>query len=231
MKILAIDTATKFLSLGIYSDGALYEYNLEVGPKLSSLLTVSIKRALEALGLGINDLDYFACGLGPGSFTGMRVGLSAMKGLSWLTHKPLIGVSTLDTLAMNAGADARMVIPVIDAKRSLIYSCFYRNTGSVLKKLSPYLLVSKEELLKKIKSPALLFGDALGLYREDILKNTAGLVLLDKDRWYPKAHNIIKLALARIKNKKFDILSEVNPIYLYPKECQIKKSQKSKLRK
>ncbi|MDD2679373.1 MAG: tRNA (adenosine(37)-N6)-threonylcarbamoyltransferase complex dimerization subunit type 1 TsaB [Candidatus Omnitrophica bacterium] len=225
MKILAIDTATKFLSLGIYVDGSFYEYNLETGPKLSSLLALTIKRTLDALGLGISDLDYFACGLGPGSFTGMRVGLSAMKALSWVARKPLIGVSTLDILALNAGATSRMIIPVVDARRSLIYACFYRNTGNTLKKLSPYMLIAKEELCEKIKSPSLLFGDALNLYRDDILKHTGNAALLDKDQWYPKAHNIIKLALARVKNKKFANLSKINPIYIYPKECQVKRKK------
>lgn len=87
------------------------------------------------------------------------------------------------------------------------------------------MLISKEELLKKIKSPGLIFGDALDLYKEDILKNNAGLVLADKDQWYPKARNIIKLALSRIQDKRFDIPAEVNPIYLYPKECQVKRGK------
>jgi len=224
MKLLAVDTSTKYLSLGIYNESSLYEYNLEVGPRLSSLLTVTIKRTLDALDLEINDLDYFACGLGPGSFTGMRVGLSTMKGLGWASNKPLIGISTLDILAMNAlPCSQENVIPVIDAKRSLIYSCFYKNTNSFLKKTSSYMLISKEELLKKIKQPAVIFGDALNLYKEDILKSAPQSVLLDKDKWYPKAHNIVKLALLRIKNKKFDDLLKINPIYVYPKECQIKK--------
>ena len=223
MKLLAIDSATKYLSLGIYDNGAYSEYNLEVGPKLSSLLTVTIKRTLDALGLKISDLDYFVCGLGPGSFTGMRIGLSAMKGLSWVTRKPLIGISTLDILAMNALPCVNStIIPVIDARRELIYSCFYRQINGFPKKLSNYLLVSKEELFKKIKSPCLIFGDALNLYRPDILKNIPGATLLDKDEWWPKAHNIIKLALRRIKDKKFDNLLKINPIYVYPKECQIK---------
>jgi tRNA threonylcarbamoyl adenosine modification protein YeaZ len=227
VKILAIDTATKYLSLGIYDGDKTYEYNLEVGPKLSSLLALTIKRTLNAAGLEIGDLDYFACGLGPGSFTGMRVGLSTMKGLSWVTHKPLIGISTLDILAMNALTyGSKIIIPVVDARRNLIYSCFYRNESSLLKKTSAYMLVSKEELFKKFKQPAAIFGDALILYRDDILKNMSQAVLLDKDEWYPKAHNIIKLALLRIKNKKFDDLLKINPIYIYPKECQVKNAHK-----
>jgi len=225
VKILAIDTATKFLSLGIYADGKIYEYNLEVGLKLSQLLAVIIKRALSALDLETSDLDYFACGLGPGSFTGMRVGLATAKGLSWALRKPLIGISTLDTLAMNAKAPAnKIIIPVIDAKRNLVYSCFYRNSGSIPKKISPYMLISKKELFKKMKPQSIIFGDALNLYRDDILKDAPGAMFLDKDAWYPKAHNMIDLALNRIKAKKFTEQGKINPIYIYPKECQIKKS-------
>lgn len=227
MKILAIDTSTKFLSLGVFIDGKIYEYNLEVGPKLSSFLVITISKVLKALDLELKDLDYFVCGLGPGSFTGMRVGLSTMKGLSWAAAKPLIGISTLDILAMNALAYGnKMIIPVIDARRDLIYSCFYRNENNFPKKISPYLLVSKEELLKKFKQPSALLGDALILYKEDILKSMPAATLLDKDAWYPKAHNIIQLALLRIKNKKFDDLLKINPIYIYPKECQIKDAHK-----
>lgn len=230
MKILAIDTATKFLSLGIYDDGRIYEYNLEVERKLSSLLAVTIKRILDTLDLEVSDLDYLACGLGRGSFTGMRVGLSTMKGLGWAGHKPLIGISSLDILAMNAVGENKMIIPAIDAKRNMIYCAFYKNTASGIKKVSSYMLITKDELFKRIQPGSVIFGDALNLYRDDIIKNFSGVTLLDKDQWYPKGHNIIGLALKRIKAKKIDDLFTVKPIYIYPKECQIKSEISYKLR-
>ncbi|MFA5096401.1 MAG: tRNA (adenosine(37)-N6)-threonylcarbamoyltransferase complex dimerization subunit type 1 TsaB [Candidatus Omnitrophota bacterium] len=223
MKILAIDTATKFLSLGIYIDGAFYEYNLELGRRLSPLITVTIKRSLDALGLEPADMDYFACGLGPGSFTGLRVGLSTMQGLSWALAKPLIGVPTLDILALNAkGRANKAIVTALDAKRGLIYSCFYRNTGAALRKISPYLLLSPEGLARKIAPRSAILGDALDPYRETILKSVRGADLLDRDSWYPKPRNIITLALERVKDKKRPALSKIMPIYIYPKECQIK---------
>ncbi|MCX5706656.1 MAG: tRNA (adenosine(37)-N6)-threonylcarbamoyltransferase complex dimerization subunit type 1 TsaB, partial [Candidatus Omnitrophica bacterium] len=150
MKILAIDTTTKFLCLGIYDGAKTYEYNLEVGPKLSSLLAVTIKRALEALNFDVQAIDYFVCGLGPGSFTGMRVGLSTIKGLAWVTNKPVIGIPTLDILAKNVDINDRLIIPVIDAKRSLIYCSVYKKQGAKLSRITPYLLITKNELFKKI---------------------------------------------------------------------------------
>src|SRR3990167_8720388 len=102
MKILGIDTSTKFLSLGISEDDKIYEYNLELGRQMSDLLSPTIKKVLDALGWRINDIDYFACGLGPGSFTGMRVGIATVKGLAFSLNKPVVGISTLDILARNA---------------------------------------------------------------------------------------------------------------------------------
>jgi tRNA threonylcarbamoyl adenosine modification protein YeaZ len=224
MKILGVDTTTKFLSLGIYDDGKVYEYNLEADRRLASLLSVTIKRVLDALGWCVEDIDYFACGLGPGSFTGMRVGLATIKGMSWAKKKPVIGISTLDVLASDVKVADASIVPIIDAKRNLLYCSIYENKNGRLKRIKPYMLLTAEELFRKIKGNAVLLGDAAGLYREKILVNIKGATILDRDYWYPKAHNIITLALERIKDKKPKASSDIKPIYLYPRECQVKNS-------
>ena len=223
MKILAIDTTTKFLTLAIYDNGRIGEYNLDVGNKLSSLLVPTIKRSLEALGLNLGDIDYFAVGIGPGSFTGIRLGLSTIKGFSFALGKPIIGVATLDALAMNAPSSDKKIIPAIDAKRGLVYLCVYKYKDGKLTKLIPYSLLSKNEFYGNIKPSSVIFGDALNLYRDDIKRNTSEVSFLDKDSWYPKARNIISLALRRVGRGGQGNNLKVNPIYLYPKECQIRK--------
>jgi len=227
VKILAVDTTTQFLCLGLADGNKLYEYNLDSGRRHSGILIPTIKRALEAIGWELADVDYFACGLGPGSFTGIRIGLSAIKGLSLAEDKPIVGVSSLDILAMNAREKgSKIIAPVIDAKRNLIYTAFYANVAGKLKRKTPYMLLSKEELISKLKPGVVLLGDALNLYKDDILRKNQGVFVLDKDQWYPKAHNIIKLVLERIKEKKLEDPLEVNPIYVYPKECQVKHAHK-----
>jgi len=226
MKILGIDTSTKFLSIGILDNAKIYEYNLELGRKHSSLLAVSIKRVLDALGWRGSDVDYFACGLGPGSFTGVRIGLSAIKGLGWALKKPLVGISTLDILAQNARlADKRhvSVVPALDAKRSFIYCSVYKNKEGPLERTMPYALVTLDEFFKKIKPNSIVLGDALTLYKDQILKNIRGTRILEKDYWYPVGRSIVSLALEKIKKNKIDNVFSIKPIYLYPKECQIKK--------
>ncbi|MBI4706329.1 MAG: tRNA (adenosine(37)-N6)-threonylcarbamoyltransferase complex dimerization subunit type 1 TsaB [Candidatus Omnitrophica bacterium] len=222
MKILAIDTSTKYLCIGVFCDGKVHEYNLETGRELSRLIAVTIDRVLKAVGLEPADIGYFACGLGPGSFTGMRVGVSFIKGLAWVNKKKVIGISTLDILAKGIKSANQDIVPVIDAKRNLFYSCIFSNANGRLRRKTPYLLLNQQELLKKIKPQSIILGDGVPLLGNHIFGAIRGAEILDKDYWYPKAHNIIELALEKIKNKSFNSAFDIKPIYLYPKECQIR---------
>jgi hypothetical protein len=87
------------------------------------------------------------------------------------------------------------------------------------------MLLSIEEFFKIAKPDSIIFGDAVTPFKEEIIRRVRGANILDKDYWYPKAHNIIALALERIKEKKFENSFSIRPIYLYPKECQIKSCQ------
>jgi len=253
VKILGIDTTTRFLCLGIYNDNKIYEYSLDLGRRLSSLITPTIKRVLDALGWQIKDIDYFACGLGPGSFTGMRVGIATVKGLAFSLNKPVVGVSTLDILARNAGITGAYVIPIVDARRNLIYCSIYRNKFGQSVRIKPYMLLTIDEFLMvqesvlkhfpvplrkslkviaegdflkktKIKDSTVILGDAINLYKQKILMHMKNVTVLDKDYWYPRGRNIIHLAIERINSKKVNSASEIKPVYLYPKECQIRKA-------
>ncbi|MDD5108136.1 MAG: tRNA (adenosine(37)-N6)-threonylcarbamoyltransferase complex dimerization subunit type 1 TsaB [Candidatus Omnitrophica bacterium] len=223
MKILGIDTTTKILCLGVYIDGRLYEYNLEVGRHLSELLVPTILRVVTAVGLKIADIDYFACGLGPGSFTGMRIGLATIKGLSIVRNKPVIGVSSLDILAKNTDSTERLIVTALDARRNFIYCSSYKYEKGCLKRKSGYLLLGLDEFLKKFDNKPIVLGDAISLYGDKISTRIKGAILLDKDYWPLKAHNLMELALMKIQAKQFTSALNVKPIYLYPKECQIKK--------
>lgn len=221
MRILAVDTTSKFLSLGIYDKGKLCEYNIEAGRRMSSLIVPTIKRALSALNLPIEKIDYFAAACGPGSFTGIRIGVSVVKGLSWSLGKPVAGISSLDILAQGALDKGGVIVPAVDAKRNLIYCAIFRRRKNSLIRSSPYMLIKIEELLKKLPSGSVILGDGIALYQNKILSK-GGVVLLDKDYWYPKGHNIIAIAIERIKKKRITASAKLKPVYLYPKECQIR---------
>lgn len=229
MKILGIDTSTKFLILGFYDNGKVYEYTVELDRRLAVLLAPGIKRVLGALGVELKDIDYFACGLGPGSFTALRVGLATVKGLSWPLKKPVIGIPTLDILAKGVPKNIKHIIPAVDAKRGLIYSCIYEVHKDKLRKKTPYLLTTTEDLIKKIPDNAAICGDAVPLLKDRLLKLVKHITFMEYDYWYPKPHNIIALSLEMIKQGKVTDSFKLEPIYLYPKECQIK-TQNSKVK-
>lgn len=220
MNILALDTTTKFLCVGIYKDGAVYEYTIDAGRKMSLLITSTISRLLDAAGLDLEKIDYFACGLGPGSFTGIRLGLSTIKGLSFSSRAPVIGIPTLEIIAENATDQNACILTLVDAKRDLVYRGFYRSSCGRIRRLEPDRLIPLAEALKKIKNNVIITGDGAGLHKDAIFKKAPGAVILDKDCWYPKGHAIIKLALEKIKEKK--TAKKCAPIYLYPKECQVR---------
>ncbi|MDI6605732.1 MAG: tRNA (adenosine(37)-N6)-threonylcarbamoyltransferase complex dimerization subunit type 1 TsaB [Candidatus Omnitrophota bacterium] len=222
MKILAIDTSTNFLCLGLSDGERLYECNLELGRRLSSLLIPTLEKALRVLSWRINDINYFGCGLGPGSFTGLRLGLATVKGFSWALNKPLAGIPSLDILAAQLKGEERPLAVIVDARRGFVYCGLYRNKNGRVKRIAPYSLLNEKELLKSLKDNSIILGNAVNLYREKILNKVKSATILDKDYWYPKAHNMIELVLERIRDKKISGAFDIRPIYLYPKECQIK---------
>ncbi len=230
MKILAIDTSTRTLCLGAGDGDKVYEYNLELGTKLSELLVPTLKRVVGVLGWKTNEIDYFAAGVGPGSFTGLRVGLSAVKALSWSLNKPVAAVSSLDILARNAGKTPDFIIPIIDAKRGLFYSAIYRKQGSLLKRITPYMLLGcRETALKvtqKISAKALensvILGDGLNTWEKGCFALLKGIKILDKDHWRLEARNLIDLAKLAVRDKKLKDAFGLEALYLYPKECQIR---------
>lgn len=222
MKLLAIDTSTRFLVLSLYHDGTLYSYTQETGKKLSLLLCVIIERVVRALGWQMGDIDYFACGLGPGSFTGLRIGLSTLKGLSWALKKPLIGIGSLDILAQNVRDENCWVAPLIDAKRGLVYCSLFRKKEGIAIRKKPYLLLSLDDCIALIKPGSVILGDALGLYENQLRMRIKGVKLLEKDYWFPEGRALVALALEKIRQKQFANPFSITPLYLYAQECQIK---------
>lgn len=228
MKFLGIDTSTKNLIIVIFRDeDILYERNIEVGQGLSEVLLSEISLSLKSANIGIDELKGFAVGIGPGSFTGMRIGLSAVKAFCLALSKPVVGIPSLDILADNIqflSSKSKLICPIIDARRNLLYTCLYEKRNRGLKRKSRYLLISIEELIKRINKKTLFLGDGLALYKNE-LKRILGIKseFAHLSLWYPKAVNLAKLGWEKIKKREFTDPRRLLPLYLYPKECQIRK--------
>ena len=224
MKILGIDTSSRSLSIALASDGdTIIEESFFADKRHAGLLVPKIKDLLEKAGFSIGDIGAFVIGLGPGSFTGLRIGVSTVKGFGIATKKPCIGIPSIDAMALNAGEKYKTIVPIIDAKRGQVYGAIYRKKSHRILRKSGYLLLSVGRLMKKVRSEAVFLGDGVGLYREDIKRVNKKAVFLTEEYWYPKAGNLIKLALGRINRYKKPALAKLKPIYLYPEDCQVKK--------
>jgi len=230
MNILAVDTSSKKLCLGLSNHkGNIIEYNLDSGIRHAELLLPTIRKALRHLQLSLEKIDYFAVGLGPGSFTGLRIGLSLIKGFALALKKPVIGLPDLDVIASNAiSTNSKVICPLVDAKRNLIFTALYEvGSNDKLKRKSPYLLINIEDLLKRLKSYKLVtfLGDGLYVYQQRLNQRVKKSIFLNEDTWYPRARNLIELASELFEKGKISQPSKIKPIYLYPKECQIKDAE------
>lgn len=224
MNLLAIDTSTKNLSLAIARNEKILKYrNVKLRRPLSSSIMPSIKRILDETGITLTQLDGFAVGLGPGSFTSLRVGLSTIKGLAFATGKPVVGIASLDVLAMNVQEDNVQICTLCDAKRNLVYACLYEKKGLVLKQKSDYVLKNIQEVLKQVKGKTTFIGDGIKLFRKEIHK-AEGFIpkFADNKLIFPQARCMIPLAYHRIQKSKWDNVDHLIPLYLYPDYCQVK---------
>ncbi|OIO37669.1 MAG: tRNA (adenosine(37)-N6)-threonylcarbamoyltransferase complex dimerization subunit type 1 TsaB [Candidatus Omnitrophica bacterium CG1_02_49_10] len=227
MKILAVDTSSRMLCVAIADgDRIISSHNRLIGFEHSKMLVPAIEGLLKKSSLKIGGIDAFAVGLGPGSFTGLRIGVSAMKGYAFALERPITGVSTLDALALRleSSADGKDIYTVIDAKRQNIYWCRYRFENGKMKRVTSYLLTPPEKMIKSVKSKSVFLGDAIDVYGRDIKKALkAKAAFLDKGYWYPKAEYIARLGYEKLRRGQSYDVDTIAPMYMHSKYCQVKK--------
>lgn len=227
MNILSIETSTRHYSLAVSENGKiLAQKNTQLKNVLSSSIIPAIDGILKKAGMPLKNIDCFAVGLGPGSFTSLRVGLSTVKGLAFASGKPVIGIPSLDAIAAGQKITDDFDICVLaDAKRGLVYACIYEHKKGALKPKTPYLLCSLEELLKKINKNTHFTGDGVKLFKETIEKNTPAKVSFAAEKyWNPKARHVALLAGERLDKGQSDRADTLIPLYLYPDDCQVGKT-------
>ena len=151
MKILAFESTAKITSVAVTDDlRRIAGCDIENGLSQSELLLPAAEALLSASRLTFDDIDLFACTSGPGSFTGVRIGVSVVKGLAFGRNKPCVGVSTLASLAENLRGTDGFIVPCMDARRGQFYSAIFRMFRGELKRVSPDEAIGGDELCKKL---------------------------------------------------------------------------------
>lgn len=235
MKILSIDTSTKNFSLAVSNNERVVRYrNIYLDKVLESSMIPAIEDILQSAKIKFGDLDGFAVGLGPGSFTSLRVGLSTIKAFALSTGKSVVGVSSLDLVAENvAQEDCDEICVLMDARRGLVYACLYSISDDQLQRKSEYLLMTLDDLLNKVQGRTLFVGDAVAHHQEAIktayrkASSKKCLALFAEEKMaIPQARKLSFLAYRRFVKKEYDESATLVPIYLYAQDCQVQPSTK-----
>lgn len=174
MKILAIETSAKSVSAAVVENGVpLASAYQNMGLTHSRTLMPLVDGMLSAAGLRVQDMDLLAAANGPGSFTGLRIGVSALKGLAWALEKPCCGVSTLAAMARNLAHMEGLIICAMDARRNQVYNALFLAHDGVLTRQCPDRAIGLAELAEEIKNrpePKFVVGDGAGLCYNHLLE-------------------------------------------------------------
>jgi len=229
---LAVSTSTKYLCIVIFEGNKiLQKYNRLQDRAHAQFLLPEIGRLLKKTKHNLSDMDCLAVDIGPGSFTGIRIGIATVKGLAHATKLPCAGVPSLDLIAGSFSGAENPVAVIIDAKRNQVYGAFYEQVSSRIKRKGKYFLGSVEDFLENIKTrkEIIFTGDALSIYGELVKKYFRGKVTFaDEKSWYPQPKSFPAVAKTIIQQKNFIKPSKLSPIYLYATTCTVQSRRKKK---
>lgn len=222
MLILGLDTATDQVGVAIGGhEGVISCFEVLRPRRHAETLAPAIRFCCEQAGIGLDELGVIAVDVGPGLFTGMRVGLATGKALAQALRIPMIGISSLDLLAFPCRRTDRVVVPVIDARRGEVFYAMYRAVpGGVQQVLEP-TVGSIEDLVGDLLArgqDALLVGNGAQRHRAGI--NDAIRVEIG-DEAYPSAGPLVALAHARALREEWVSPGEIEPVYLRQPDAQI----------
>ncbi len=218
MLILAFETSAKAASVALMDSGRLLgESYQNTGLTHSQTLMVMAQDLLKSCGKTAQDVTAVAVAAGPGSFTGVRIGVAAAKGFAWGRDIPCYGVSTLEAMARNLDAWEGLVVPTMDARRSQTYTAIFRAEGGKLTRLEEDMAISFEALKEKIKNcpkPVFLVGDGAVLCYNTLLEEVPNLVLPGEHRIHQRAAGVALGAKAMIEAGMPGNGAELSPNYL-----------------
>ena len=218
MLLLTFETSAKAASVALFEDRKLLaEAYQNTGLTHSQTLMVMAQDLLKQCGRTPQQVQALAVAAGPGSFTGIRIGVAAAKGFAWGKELPCWGVSTLEAMALGLGAFSGYVCPVMDARRSQVYTAIFHAQKGVLTRLEEDMAISLEELREKIKNfeeSIFLVGDGALLCYNTLLEEVPQLVLPPEHRMHQRAAGVALAAQAMADAGDPGKAAELTPNYL-----------------
>lgn len=218
MRVLAVETSTLAGGVALLDgDRLVAEYVLDVSVTHSERLMATVERALQDARWAAEDLQGLAVAIGPGSFTGLRIGVSTVKGLALALEIPVAAVPTLDGLARRLPFAALPVCPVLDARRNEVYASRYRWDGEVMRREWEYLALPPDVLAGRLAEPTILIGDGAGSVASPHARMAPPWLSV------PSPSAVGFLGLERLRAGDVVKPAELAPLYLRPSEAELKR--------
>ena len=196
MKILSLDSSATVATVALCEDGRLLaEYTLNNGNTHSETLLPMVESVLRLYGISVKDIDLFAASAGPGSFTGVRIGVATLKGLAFQSNTPCVGVSTLEAIAENLSLHQGLICPVMNARRGQVYTALFRSNGEQMERLMPDSALSVtelDELLSAYGEPVAFCGDGYDVTLP-VLQKTKAIPVPERLR-HQSAYSVAQIA-------------------------------------
>jgi tRNA threonylcarbamoyladenosine biosynthesis protein TsaB len=236
MKVIGIETSNIIGGVAFLDSdkGKAKEFTFKRGMVHGKLLAPSIDKGMRKLKWNFSDIDLISVDVGPGSYTGLRVGVATAKALVYAinvlnqekgrkTKTILVGVSSLDAMAQNIPPKHEFICPVIDARWKQVYTAIYKKVEGEYKRITDYLPILPEDLVKILPESIFMFGDGLSRYK-DIFAGK-GVTFGAENGWFPRAKYIAQLGLNMFKEGKRDNPLKLVPSYLRATEAEMKRKE------
>jgi tRNA threonylcarbamoyladenosine biosynthesis protein TsaB len=240
MRVIGIDTASATASVALVENGLLLSEKTDLRYESTSnairrssksnhaeTILPLIELLFESTGVSLQDITGFALSIGPGSFTGLRIGLSTVKGLVYGSQIPVVGMSTLFAHAARVTDYDGLICTLLDARKNEVYAAVFRKTGDVVNRVTEDIVASAANVFATVRelqrgASCLFVGDGAAVYK-DMLLDSPGVRLLETINYPTVAATVARLAEDRFRCNKVDDLSTLTPAYVRPSEAEFKR--------
>lgn len=229
--LLAFETSAKAASVALFQDGKLLgESYQNTGLTHSQTLMLMAEDLMKNCGATVSDLTGVAVAAGPGSFTGVRIGVAAAKGLSWGQEIPCWGVSTLESMALGFGLQEGYILPTMDARRAQVYTALFSVKNGVVSRVFEDQAIALAELKEKLPSdmPIFLVGDGSALTYNTLKEEILSLVMPPEHKMHQRAVGVGLAALAAMARGEAGDGETLTPNYLRLSQAERERMEKMK---
>ena len=234
MNILGIDTSSEVAAVAVMNEEKLIaEYILNYKKTHSKNLMPMIDQVLKSCDMKMDDIDLIGVCTGPGSFTGLRIGVATAKAMAHVKDMPLVSVDTLSALAFNMSTSKGYIVPILDAQRGQVYSASYLWENGTLKMTRDIRVEKLEELidyLKTLDGTAVVLGEAANLYRE-VLESVENIEIPPSSHRLSRASSICEIAKEKYSRGETTSHFDMSPLYIRKSQAEVQYEEKMKRKK